>query len=317
MARKARKGRKARRSPKQKAATRKLVARNRKRFGGKRRRPTKARKARRTTKRKAYGRRRSNWIKRRNPGVLSGLTTKSYAKGLTGLPKALPKLLKGKGMIKNIAYAGGGIVAGMVGGSFLQRWTLPLIEKIPMVGGNLSGGITQRILGAGFSYTAAWAIGHVALKKEADRTAFIVGGATGAIIEAIFPGRLGAQMARLPLIGPYIGYSSPVMGLAAYYGSNELAAYVEAPAYQGVGDMGAYVEAPAYQGVGHLGAYVEAPAYQGVGAVGEYVEAPGYQAMSSAGDSVLSGLGVEMDYSRNDLAGIGSNMASFLDDPVL
>jgi hypothetical protein len=210
-------------------------------------------------------------------------------------------------MLRRVGFATGGVVAGMVGGSFLQRYTLPLIEKLPVIGGQLSGSMVQRVLGAAFSYTAAWGLGHVAIKKDADRVAFITGGAAGALIEMIFPGRLGAQMAKIPLIGPYIGYSSPVMGLAAYYGSNELAAYVESPAYQGVG---AYVESPAYQGVG---AYVESPAYQGVG---EYVEAPGYQAESAAGDTVLSGLGVEMDYGRNDLAGIGSNMASFLDDPV-
>jgi len=217
---------------------------------------------------------------------------------LTSLPKSLPALFKGK-VAKNVLFAGGGAVTGLVGGNLLQSTIMGALNRFmpAAIQGALSNGIVQRVIGASFALVAGGVVGRFALKSTSDRASFITGTAAAALVEAVFPGRVAGLMSQLPIVGPYLApIASPVNGLAGIYGSDELAAYVESPAYQGVG---AYVESPAYQGVG---AYVESPAYQGVG---------------GPMDNAVAGLG----YDPNQLAGghlnglgaMGSNMASHLD----
>jgi hypothetical protein len=257
-----------------------------------------------TNPRRRHGRHRARG-RRFNPmgGFLS--TAKSYlVEPVTDLPKGIPALFKGH-LVKHAGFALGGTIVAMVGGNILQKYTLPLIAKLPGASGAMSGGIVQRVLGASYAILAGSIIGKLGLKDQDSRNAFVTGAAAAALVEAVFPGRLGALLAKLPVIGGWIGpAASPVQGIAGLFGTDDLAAYVQAPGYQGVG---AYVQAPGYQGVG---AYVQAPGYQGVGA---YVQAPGYEGSIAGGQEAVAGLGYAGEQLAGNLDGIGSNMMSHLD----
>lgn len=214
---------------------------------------------------------------------------------ITALPKSLPALFKGKGMIKHVGFAAGGAVTGLVGGSIVQAQVLNIASRFlpAAVTGALANPIVQRIVGASFALLTGGLVAKYALKGE-NKSAFITGVAAAALAEALFPGRVASLMTNIPVVGPMLApAASPVNGLAGLFG------YVEARGYQGVGT---YVDASAYQGVGEVGAYVDASAYQGVGS-----------------DDAIAGLG----YDPNQLAGgvghlgdvgaMGSNMASHLD----
>ena len=197
------------------------------------------------------------------------------------LPRAIPALLK-QHPVRNIGFAAGGGIVGLMGGTALQQLVMNLLNKVApaAIAPIMSNGIAQRVIGASFALLAGGLAGKIAVKKPADRLAFVTGTAAAAIAEAFFPGALASKIAQLPIVGQYmILPASPVRGLMGMYGSDELAAYVEAPAYQGVG------------------AYVEAPAYQGVGA---------------SMDDAVAGLG-SGDYLAGNLGSMGSNMPSHLD----
>jgi hypothetical protein len=243
-----------------------------------------------------------------NPGKLLS-TAKSYLiTPVMDLPKGIPALLKGN-LIKHAGFALGGSVVAMVGGNMLQKVTLPFVAKIPGMSGAMSGGIVQRILGAGFAILSGSVIGRLGLKDQNARNAFVTGAAASALIEAVFPGRIGALLGKIPVVGSWIApIASPVQGIAGLFGTDDLAmgAYVQAPGYQGVG---AYVQAPGYQGVG---AYVQAPGYQGVGT---YVQAPSYEGSVAGLSGAQSGVGYagDSDALAGNLEGMGSNMMSHLD----
>jgi hypothetical protein len=256
-------------------------------------------------------RRRSRGRRMMNPGKLLS-TAKSYLiTPVMDLPKGIPALLKGN-LIKHAGFALGGSIVAMVGGNMLQKFTLPLVAKIPGMSGAMSGGMVQRILGAGFAILSGSVIGRFGLKDQNARNAFVTGAAASALIEAVFPGRIGALLGKIPLVGGWIApIASPVQGIAGLFGTDDLAmgAYVLAPGYQGVGS---YVRAPGYQGVG---AYVRAPGYQGVGDVGTYVQAPSYEGSVAGLGDAASGVGYAGDSEAlaGNLEGMGSNMMSHLD----
>ncbi len=241
------------------------------------------------------GSRRGGLMRRFNP---SGIATEAKSLIVTpvmNLPKSVPALLKGK-IVKHAAFATGGAVVALVGGTMLQGVAMPLIAKIPGAAGVLGGGMAQRVIGASFALVAGGVAARVALKDTDARNAAVTGAAAAALIEAIFPGRLAAMIARSPLPASVTSQiapaASPVQGLAGMFGTDDLA-------------MGAYVQAPGYQGVG---AYVEAPGYQGVGA---YVQAPGYQGVGDLEGA--AGLGYAGEQLAGNLDGMGSNMMSHLD----
>ncbi len=233
--------------------------------------------------------------RRFNPGAVMIDAKKMIVAPVVALPKSIPALLKGK-VVKHIAYAGAGGVVGLVGGSMVNRFAMPLLAKLPMVSSAMANGYVQRAVGGSVALIVGGVVGRMAVKDTDGRNAWITGVAAAALIEAIFPGRLAGLIARAPLPAAVTNavapQASPVQGLAGMFGTDDLAmgAYVSAPAYQGVG---AYVEAPAYQGVG---AYVEAPAYQGVGDL-----------------SGQAGLGYAGEQLAGNLDGMGSNMMSHLD----
>jgi hypothetical protein len=223
-----------------------------------------------------------------NPGNIVASIKSVTLDPVMALPKGVPALFKGS-IVKHVAFAAGGAVVGLVGSTMLQKLAMPLLAKIPGVSGVMTGGIAQRVVGASFALITGTVVGKLALKDQDSRNAFVTGAAAAALVEAIFPGRIAGLMSNVPVVGNMLApQASPVQGLAGLFG------YTLNPAYQGVG---AYVSSPAYQGVG---AYVQSPSYQGVGA---------------AGDQVLAGLGYagEQLAGSNDLAGMGSNMASHLD----
>jgi hypothetical protein len=255
----------------------------------------------------------------RNPAILA--TAKDLViTPVTSLPQSVPALFKGP-VVKNVAFAAGGAVVGLAGGSMLQKFTLPLLAKLPVVGGYVAQAMgnstAQRVVGAGFALLAGSAAGF-AVKDSGSRKAFVTGAAAAAIIEAIFPGRASALLARIPVVGQYISpIASPVQGIAGLFGTDNLAAigaYVESPAYQGTNGMGAYVESPAYQGTNGMGAYVESPAYQGTNGMSAYVESPAYQGTNGlAGpNDAVAGMGYAGEQLA-DLGAMGSQMASHLD----
>src|SRR6202044_1458428 len=114
--------------------------------------------------------------------------------------------------------------------------TLPLIAKIlPASAGVMSGGITQRVLGASFALLSGSLIGRFGIKDTDARNAFVTGAAASALVEAIFPGKMGSLLGKLPIIGGWIApAASPVQGIAGLFGTDSLGAYVQAPGYQGV-----------------------------------------------------------------------------------
>jgi len=251
---------------------------------------------------------------RRNPAILA--TGKELlVTPIMSLPKSVPALFKGK-IVVNAAFAVGGALTGLVGGTMLQKFTLPYLGMIPVVGPKISAAMgkatVQRVVGAAFALLSAGVVGKFGIKDAAKRNAFITGAAAAALVEAIFPGKASSLMYKIPVVGGFLApVASPVQGMAGLFGTDDLAgigfgAYVEAPGYQGTG---AYVEAPAYQGTG---AYVEAPGYQGTGA---YVEAPAYQGTGdlSGYNDAVAGMGYAGEALASDLGAMGSNMASHLD----
>ncbi len=233
--------------------------------------------------------------RRFNPGAVMIDAKKMIVAPVVALPKSVPALFKGK-IVKHIAYAGIGGVVGLVGGSTVNRFAMPMLAKLPYVSTAMANGYVQRIVGGSVALLVGGAVGRLAVKDTDARNAWITGVAAAALVEAIFPGRLAGLLSKAPLPAAVTAAvapaASPVQGLAGMFGTDDLAmgAYVSAPAYQGVG---AYVEAPAYQGVG---AYVSAPAYQGVGDL-----------------DGQSGLGYAGEQLAGNLDGIGSNMMSHLD----
>jgi hypothetical protein len=226
------------------------------------------------------------------------------------LPKSLPALAQGS-IVKNVAFAGGGALTGLIGGTALQSFVMPLLAKIPGLSNIMSGGIAQRVVGAGFAVLSGGIVAKVALKPGAGRTAFVTGTAAAALVEAIFPGKVASLAARIPVIGNYVAVNaSPVSGLAGLFGTNDLAA------------LGAYVtmannissQPPSMNG---LGAYVSMAADK-MNGLGEYVTAKNYQGTNGLGrvsSPVIAGLGYrgEQLAGMGNLDGMGSNMPSHLD----
>ena len=249
---------------------------------------------------------------RRNPGIISSAKSMIVAP-VMALPKTLPALFK-TDPLRHGLFAGGGVLAGMIGGTAMQSAILgvagPLLPDAIKTA--MSSGIVQRVVGASFALLAGGLVAKFGVKPGGDRTSFVTGTAAAALIEAIFPGALAQRLHTLPIVGPWIQLpASPVAGLAGLFGSDELAgfgAYTLNPAYQGVGT---YTQNPAYQGVG---TYTQNPAYQGVGT---YTQNPAYQGVGHLGasmDDAVAGLGAPGDrLAGGNLGAIGSNMPSHLD----
>ncbi len=246
------------------------------------------------------GSRRGGFMRRFNPAGVLDQTKNLIVTPVMDLPKSVPALFKGK-IVKHAAFATGGAVVALVGGTMLQKFSMPLLAKIPGVTNAMSKSVVQRVVGASFALVSGGVVASVALKDRDARAAWVTGTAAAALIEAIFPGRLAGLIASAPLPAAVTAAvapaASPVQGLAGMFGTDDLA-------------MGAYVQAPGYQGVG---AYVEAPGYQGVGA---YVQAPGYQGvggLAADGSNAVAGVGYAGEQLAGNLDGIGSNMMSHLD----
>lgn len=210
---------------------------------------------------------------RRNPA--KAMSVKGWTGGLTGLPKNVQGLLKGK-VLNNALYATGGMIGSMMVGGLTRGAIMGMIGKVaPTLATNR---IAQGALGAAVTYTGGYVVGTMLIKNPKARTAFITGSAIAAVVNAIMPGQINALLTKIPVVGPK---------LSLLPGMNGLGAYVSAPSYQGVG---AYVDAPAYQGVGML----PTDAVAGIGyddalagGLGTYVDAPGYQGVGMWGASHL------------------------------
>ena len=230
---------------------------------------------------------------RRNPAIVATVKDMLITP-VTSLPKSLPALAKGS-IVKNVGFAAAGAIVAMVAGNQLQKIAMPLLARIPGVSGAMGKSVVQRVVGAGFALLSGSVVAKFAVKDVAARNAFVTGAAAAALVEAIFPGRLARVMSNIPVVGGFLApAASPVNGLRGLFGTDDLAAYVEAPSYQGTG---AYVEAPSYQGTG---AYVEAPSYQGTGGL-------------NGPNDAVAGMGYDGDQLAGNLEGMGSNMASHLD----
>jgi hypothetical protein len=230
---------------------------------------------------------------RRNPAIVA--TVKDLlVTPVTSLPKSLPAIFKGS-MVKNVGFAAGGAIVALVAGNQLQKLAMPLLARIPGVSAAMGGSIVQRVVGASFALLSGSVVAKFGLKDAASRNAFVTGAAAAALIEAIFPGRIAQTLANVPVIGGFLApAASPVNGLRGLFGTDDLAAYVDAPSYQGTG---AYVDAPSYQGTG---AYVEAPSYQGTAGL-------------AGPNDAVAGMGYAGDQLAGNLEGMGSNMSSHLD----
>ncbi len=237
--------------------------------------------------------RRGKLVVRRNPAIVA--TVKSMLiTPVTSLPARVPALFKGQ-MAKNVAFATGGAIVALVAGNQLQKVAMPFIAKIPGVSAAMGGGVVQRVIGASFTLLSGSVLGKIAVKDQASQNAFATGVAAAALIEAIFPGRIALLLSNVPVVGGLLApAASPVNGLRGLFGTDDLAAYVDAPSYQGTG---AYVDAPSYQGTG---AYVEAPSYQGTGGL-------------AGPNDAVAGMGYAGDQLAGNLEGMGSNMSSHLD----
>jgi hypothetical protein len=209
---------------------------------------------------------------RLNPSIALGSVTAPIKDIPANLKSILSGSIKAKAIKGSVAI--GGATVALVGGAqvakLVGRFMPSMIVNLPVV-----GAFVPRLVGGG----SALLVGSLAAKfaplSPENKKALLAGAGLVAILEVVKPGMSGMLLAKLPLIGKFVG-STPVNGLGAY---------VEAPSYQGVGT---YVEAPSYQGVGAYGdnmvaGYVNAPSYQGVG-----------------DNDTLAGL-------------VGSNMPSFLD----
>lgn len=207
---------------------------------------------------------------RRNPSIAK--LGSQYVGGLTGAPQAIMKTFQGRNAMRNTVYMALGGAAAYIGSGYLSRFVNPVLDKI-----GLSNPTAKRIVGAAMPYTAAFVATRF-IKNRDVKTALMVGGALGSIVEFIAPGKIGQLVARIPGASQLAvqdaaasptgtsGLHGPVAGLGGYVGAPSyqgVAGYVSAPSYQGAGDgMDGYVEAPGYQGVA---GYVSAPGYQGAG----------------------------------------------------
>jgi hypothetical protein len=243
-----------------------------------------------------------------NPPRIMAMGKDILVAPIMGLPKNVPALFKGK-IVKNVGYAGAGALTGLIGGNTLQGFVMPIASKIPFVASQMSGGMVQRLVGAAFALVSGGVVGRFAIKDAGARNSFITGTAAAVLIEAIFPGRIAAQMSRVPVVGNFFAaHASPVAGIAGLFGTDDLAgigAYVLARNYQGTNGLGAYVKMPSNPGsMNGLGAYETRRNYEGTNG---YVEAPA--------DNVLGDLGYrgERLAGMGNLDGMGSNMASHLD----
>lgn len=217
-----------------------------------------------TNPKRRRGKKRRSGKKRRNPTV----SVSSWKQGIFGLPKNLPKVFSGKGMVTNVGFAAGGAIGTLVVGGMLRGTVMSVLPA-----SIAQNRLLQGVIGAALSYTGGYGVGQLLIKNERRRTAFITGAATAAVINLIMPGAVNRFIGGLPVVGSVLSQLPGMQGIGAY---------VEAPGYQAVGYMpnnalAAYVEAPGYQAVGsyaddalagELGAYVEAPSYQAVGMYG-------------------------------------------------
>lgn len=214
-------------------------------------------------------RRKRRRSRRRNPmtrAASRALSINNWTSGLTGLPKNLPAIFKGKGMLGNVLAATGGAVGSVVVGNTIGTRLMSMLPLPPnkwIVGG----------VNAAITYTGGYAIGSMLLKGP-KKTAFITGAAMAAIANLLMPGIVSRTLAMIPGVNMLVAQLPGMQGIGAY---------VMAPGYQGVG---AYVQAPGYQGVGllpsdmvagigyddalagELGTYVQSRSYQGVGMFG-------------------------------------------------
>lgn len=219
--------------------------------------------------------RRSRRRTRTNPP----LTAASWAKGITSMPTNLMSIFKGKDMLPNVGMAGLGVVTGIVGGGMARGFVMGAVGSVAP--GIASNRLVQGLIGGLVTYTGGYAAGHLLIKNDRRRVAFVTGSAVAALAQALFPGAITGMLTSIPFVGP---------SLARLPGMNGMGAYVSAPGYQAVGryaePLAAYVEAPGYQAVGYD------PAVAGAddalaGALGAYVEAPGYQGVGMWGSSHL------------------------------
>jgi len=205
---------------------------------------------------------------RRNPGAIG-----AYVGGLTSAPGKVLGMFKGKNMVKNALFLGGGTVATYLIGGIVMKFASPLLAKIPGASGVLANPMVQRVVGATMPYTAAF-IATKLFRKQIGAYAgpIMLGGAVASLIELLMPGKVHQLIAMIPgasSLPGFNGMSGPTDALAGFFGT-ELAGYVSAPSYAGVGNeqLAGYVSAPSYAGVGEatqLAGYVSAPSYAGVG----------------------------------------------------
>jgi hypothetical protein len=195
-----------------------------------------------------------------NPSIagVTGLVTKP----VMAFPTNLKRLFSGRGMIMNVAVATGGAAIALAGGTMLQRFTVPLLSKIPGVSTVMANPIGLRVVGSLHAFTAIAVVAKFVPLSCDKKQALMTGGMAAVLTELIFPGKASALLAKIPVLGPMIAPASPVLGLFGY---------VTAPDYQAQGGLGTYLTAPANQSVGYLpsdnaiAGYVVAPANQSMG----------------------------------------------------
>ncbi|NEN87973.1 MAG: hypothetical protein F6K48_03225 [Okeania sp. SIO3H1] len=225
-----------------------------------------------STKRKAY-KGSTKKMTRKNPGAVA--LGKNYVGGLAGTPGKVMSIFKGKGALKNAAFAAGGAVATYVAGGFASKMLGGVISKIPYAATPMG----TRIIGGLMPYSVAF-VGSRFIKDQKVKTAVMVGGGVASLIEIIMPGKVGELVSRLPFMNNLAAGSAGATVA-------EVAQTAEAGPVEGLGQtmLAGYVDAPAYAGTA---GYVDAPAYAGTG---EYVNSPAYAGTAGVGEEMLAGLG--------------------------
>lgn len=210
-------------------------------------------------RRRHYRHRRGAYAFRINPSIagVTGMVTKP----VMAFPANVKRLFSGRGMIMNVAVATGGAAIALAGGTMLQRFTVPLLSKIPGVGTVMANPIGLRVVGSLHAFTAIAVVAKFVPLSSDKKQALMTGGMAAVLTELIFPGKASAMLAKIPVLGPMIAPASPVLGLLGY---------VTAPDYQAQGGLGTYLTAPANQSIGQYGdnaiaGYVVAPANQSMG----------------------------------------------------
>jgi hypothetical protein len=203
------------------------------------------------------GRKGSRKVYFTNPG--GKMTLRSYTKGLTSAPGNVMASLRGRNMVKNSLFIGGGAIGTYLAGGFITAKISPMLARIPGAGQFLAGDMGKRLVGGLMPYTLGFVASRF-VKGAEMRRALVTGGAVASIVSVIFPNAMDRLISRLG-IGNVVPSGTEGFGayqaLAGHFGdSTMLAGYVQAPAYAGVQG---YVEAPAYAGVGDdaLGGYLD------------------------------------------------------------